>query len=100
MTFDSLTIPLEGQTMRLRPSELASVAAGIDALDTAHVGRLAEALRRMPPTDRASFWELAVRHYARRKPVSQAAGEIGMDVRHAERLLTRFNEHLAALPAA
>ena len=99
MTSDSLTIPLEGQTMRLRPSELASVAAGMDALDTAQPSRLAEALRRMPQTDRASFWELAVRHYARHKPVAQAAGEIGMDVRHAERLLTRFNAHLATLAA-
>ena len=100
MTFDSLTIPLEGQTMRLRPSELASVAAGLDARNAVPPSRLAEALRRMPQTDLASFWELAVRHYARRKPVSQAAGEIGMDVRHAERLLARFNEHLATLPAA
>jgi hypothetical protein len=100
MTEYPLTIPLEGQSMRLRPAELASVADGIGTPTVDHLTRLAEAVRRMPVTDRASLWELAVRHYGRRKPVSQAAGEIGMDVRHAQRLLAHFSEQLATLTAA
>ena len=93
----SFTVPLNGQSMQLRPSELASVASGLEPNPSSD--RLVEAVRAMPQHDRAPLWELAVRHYGRRKPVPQAAGEIGMDVRHAQRLLSRLSELLAAVPA-
>ena len=48
---------------------------------------LVEALGRLPVTDRAPTWELAVRHFGRHKPLAQAAGEIGMDLLHARDLL-------------
>lgn len=96
-----LTVPLNGYAMRLRRSELASVAGGLGEFDASAEGNvitLVEALRRMPRNDRAPVWELAVRRYGRRKPLPQAAGEIGMDQVHADRLLARFHELLADVP--
>jgi hypothetical protein len=40
------------------------------------------------------MWELAVRHFGRRKPATQAAGEIGMDAIRAGDLLARFADAL------
>ena len=87
--------------MRLRPSELESVASGLGEFDASAEGNLitlVEALRRMPQNDRAPVWELAVRRYGRHKPLPRAAGEIGMDVVHAERLLARFHDLLTSVP--
>ena len=93
-------VPLDGGfLMQLRDSELESVAAGLRELDTAFEGSsltLVAAVRGLPPTDRASLWELAVRRYGRRKPLEQAAGEIGMDTQHARALLEEFSKALAA----
>ena len=96
------TVPLNGYSMRLRPSELSAVAHGLGEFDASAEGNLvtlAEAVRRMPPNDRAPLWELAIRRYSRHKPLPQAAGEIGMDQIHAQRLLAKFQEFLAAVPA-
>jgi hypothetical protein len=90
-------VPLEGYVMQLRPSELDSVAAGVGVLDAAtdgHRSRLAEALRRLAVIDRPPTWELAVRHFGRRKPLAQAAGEIGMDTIRAADLLALFSAAL------
>ncbi len=94
-------VPLNGQSMQLRKSELESVAAGLGEFDASEEGdllTLAEALRRMPLNDRAPLWELAVRRFGRHKPLPQAAGEIGMDVLHARRLLARYQELLTTVP--
>jgi hypothetical protein len=102
ITLDALSVPLDGYTMRLRPSELEAVAscfAGELPPGEAEV-RLAAALHGLPSRDRASTWELAVRHFGRRTPLGQAAAEIGMDVLHARHLLDRFREQLAVLPPA
>ena len=90
-------VPIEGYVMQLRPSELDSVAAGLGVLDSptaGHRARLAQALQKLPAIDRAPTWELAVRHFGRRKPLAQAAGEIGMDVIRAGDLLARFSNAL------
>jgi hypothetical protein len=95
-------VPLNGFAMQLRPSELEAVAAGLGRFDSSEEGdlvTLAEALRRLPPNDRAPAWELAVRRFGRHKALGQAAGEIGMDVVHARDLLEAFIRHrLAAVP--
>ena len=96
-----LTVPLNGLAMHLRLSELESVAAGLGEFDSSEEGdllTLAEAVRRLPPNDRASAWELAVRRYGRHKPLAQAAGEIGLDVIVARDLMERFAHNLAAVP--
>ena len=85
-------VPLDGFAMRLRPSETESVAA---AMSQADASVFADALRRMPTNDRAPVWELVIRHYARRKPLEQAAAEIGMDVIHARELLEEFSASLS-----
>ena len=95
------SVPLNGYAMRLRVSELESVASGLGEFDASAEGghlTLVEALRRMPQNDRAPVWELAVRRYGRQKPLARAAGEIGMDVVHAERLLAHFQDLLTSVP--
>jgi hypothetical protein len=95
-------VALDGYAMQLRPSELESVAAGLGEFDSSKEGdqiTLAEAVRRLPANDRAPAWELAVRRYGRHKPLRQAAGEIGMDVVHAQDLMERFGVLLLAVPA-
>jgi hypothetical protein len=94
-------VALNGYAMQLRPSELESVAAGLGEFDSSKEGdliTLAEALRRLPANDRAPAWELAIRRYGRHKPLRQAAGEIGMDVVHAQDLLERFSHLLVTVP--
>ncbi len=101
MDYSLLTVPLNGLAMHLRPTELESVAAGLGEFDSSEEGdllTLAEAVRRLPPNDRASAWELAVRRYGRHKPLAQAAGEIGLDVIVARDLMERFAHNLAAVP--
>jgi hypothetical protein len=96
-----LRVPLNGFAMQLRPSELEAVAAGLGQFDSSREGdlvTLAEAVRRLPVLDRAPLWELATRRYGRRKPLDQAAGEIGMDVIHARDLLERYSQLLAEVP--
>jgi hypothetical protein len=83
----SLRVPLNAFAMQLRPSELESLAAGLDNADAL---TLVERLRALPVIDRASAWELAVRHFGRHKQLPQAAGEIGMDLIHARDLLRDF----------
>jgi hypothetical protein len=96
---DAFTIPLDGFALHLRPAEVESVIAGLGEVDTPPEGdalTLAEALRRMGPNDRAPTWELLIRRYARRKPLAQASGEIGMDRLHAEELLAHYTQQLSA----
>jgi hypothetical protein len=95
-------VALDGYAMQLRPSELESVAAGLGEFDSSKEGdliTLAEAVRRLPANDRAPAWELAVRRYGRHKPLRQAAGEIGVDVVHAQDLIERFSILLLVVPA-
>ena len=93
-------VPLDGGfLMQLRDSELESVAAGLRELDPAFHGSsvtLAAAVRALPLNDRASLWELAVRRYGRRKPLEQAAGEIGMDTQRGQALLEAFSKALTS----
>jgi hypothetical protein len=99
--YDTLRISLEGYVMHLRPSEVASVIAGMGEFDASEEGNLltlAAALRALPINDRAPLWELAVRHYGRHKPLEQAAGEIGMDTLRARALLDAFSQAIAAVP--
>jgi hypothetical protein len=101
MDYSLLDVPLDSFRMRLRPSELEAVAAGLGAFDTSEEGdliTLAEALRRLPLGERAATWELAVRRYAHHKPLTQAAGEIGLDEEWARSLLKRFDQLLAEVP--
>jgi len=94
-------VALDGYAIQLRPSELESVAAGLGEFDSSKEGdliTLAEALRRLPSNDRAPAWELAIRRYGRHKPLRQAAGEIGMDVVHAQDLIERFSHLLVTVP--
>jgi hypothetical protein len=98
---EAFTVPLDGYAMHLGASELDSVAAGLGEFDASQEGNLltlAEALRRLPANDRAPAWELAVRRFGRHKPLPRAAGEIGMDVVHAQDLLERFGHQIAAVP--
>ena len=95
---DALRVPLDNYDMQLRHSEVASVAAGladVDASDEAGLLTIVSAVRRLPVRDRAPLWELALRHYGRRTPVDQAAGEIGMDALHAAELLDAFRRALS-----
>jgi hypothetical protein len=98
---DPFHVPLDNFVMQLRRSELESVAAGLGEFDSSEEGdliTLAEAVRRLPTTDRAPAWELAVRRYGRHRPLVQAAGEIGMDVVRARELLERFTHLLTEVP--
>ena len=84
-----LRVPLNGLTMRLRLSELETVAAGLGEFDASEEGdliTLVEALRRLPTNDRAPAWE----------PLAQAAGAIGMDLVVARDLVERFARNLTA----
>lgn len=97
----NLDLPLDGVTMHLRPSELDLVVAGFGAVDSSpegHAVTLVDALRRLPPTDRAPTWELLVRHLGRHTPLLLAAGSIGMDLLHARDLLDALDEGIAAVP--
>ena len=97
----SLTVPLDGYRMQLRRSELEAVAAGLGQFDSSEEGdllTLSEAVRRLEPSERAPTWELALRRFGRRKPLAQAAGEIGMDELWARQLLDRFSQALAHVP--
>jgi hypothetical protein len=80
--------------MRLRADEIESVESGLGNFETP---ALAAALRAMPSSDRAAFWELAVRHYGRHKPLDQAAAEIGMDRVRGEALVDAFSQALTAI---
>ena len=94
-------VPLDGFDMQLRRFELEAVAAGLGTFDASAEGdliTLAEALRRVPAAERAPTWELAVRRYGHRKPLAQAAGEIGLDALHADELLARFSDALTQVP--
>ena len=97
---EDLRVPLDGGfVMQLRDAELESVAAGLRELDSAFRGSLvsvAAAVRALPLSDRASLWELAVRRYGRRKPLEQAAGEIGMDTQRAHALVEAFSKALTS----
>jgi hypothetical protein len=97
---ESVRVPLDGVVMELRPSEVASVAAGFGSVDAAgeSISAVVDALLALPASDRAPFWELAVRHYGRRKPLEQAAGEIGMDVVRAQALVESFSDAVSAAP--
>jgi hypothetical protein len=99
-TVEELRVPLDGGFgMQLRADELESVAAGLRELDPAFHGSsvtLAAAVRALPLNDRASLWELAVRRYGRRKPLEQAAGEIGMDTQRGQALLEAFSKALTS----
>jgi hypothetical protein len=89
---EALSVPIDTFVMRLRPSEVAAVAGALGgAFD---LPSLVDAVRALPATGRAPFWELATRHYARHRPVQQAAGEIGMDVLQARTLLDAFAQAL------
>jgi hypothetical protein len=85
---ESLRVPLDNFVMQLRPSELESVAAGCGGSDPV---RLAQALRTLPTSDRAPAWELFIRHFGRRKPLEQAAAEIGMDALRARALVETYS---------
>jgi hypothetical protein len=94
-------VPLDGIVMELRRTELDLVAAGLGEFDLSEEGdlvTLVEALRRVPPGDRAGTWELAVRRFGRHKPLAQAAGDVGLDEVHARALLERFTSSLADVP--
>ena len=98
-----LRVPLNGLTMRLRLSELETVAAGLGEFDASEEGdliTLVEALRRLPTNDRAPAWELSIRRFGRRKELAQAAAEIGMDVIHAHALLQTYFQCMAAVSPA
>jgi hypothetical protein len=100
---DEFRVPLDGVTMQLRRSELETVASGLSELDASRdtdLAALAEALRRLPTNDRAATWELAVRHFGRRKPVAQAAGEIGLDAIHGQALVERFTDAVSQARAS
>jgi hypothetical protein len=88
-------VDVDGFVIQLQPSELRAVAAGMGGNLGGTLIGLASAVRALPTNDRAPLWELAVRHYARHKPLEQAAGEIGMDVIHGRALLAAFTQALA-----
>ena len=93
-------VALDGSAMHLRRSELEAVASGLgefDASEEGNVFTLAEALQRLPMRDRAPTWELAVRRYGHRKPIEQAAGEIGLDAVHARELLARLTHEIGQI---
>ena len=80
------SVPIGGYDMQLRPSEVESVVAGLGASQNALPEAVVGAVSALPISDRAPAWELAIRHFGRRKPLEQAAGEIGMDVVRARAL--------------
>ncbi len=91
-------VPLNGYTMQLRRVELDPVAAGLEALAgrrVANTAALATALRQLPVADRAPTWELTLRHFGRRTPLTLAAGQIGLDELRAPVLIDAY---LAQLP--
>ncbi len=97
---EAFAVPLDGFFMRLRPSELRAVAAGLgefDASDDCNLLTLVEAVRNLPVSDRAPLWELAVRRYGRARPLEQAAGEIGMDAMRARALLETFESAIVTV---
>ena len=97
----ALRVPLNGYAMQLRPSELELVAVGLGQFDSSPESDLiilAEALRQLPVNDRAPAWELSIRRFGRRRELSRAAGEIGMDVIHAQNLLEAYFHCMAAVP--
>ncbi|GAC1321716.1 MAG: hypothetical protein NVSMB2_18680 [Chloroflexota bacterium] len=99
----NLDIPLDAATMHLRRSELDAVVEDVGQGDVSfenQAARLVEAVRTLPPTDRAPTWELVARHVARRTPLPLAAGQIGMDLLHARDLLAALQQAIAALPAS
>jgi hypothetical protein len=83
----TFAVALGGVDMQLRPSEIEAVAAGLRETTLDAVVAAVEAL---PISDRAPAWELAIRHYARRKPLDEAAGEIGVDRLRARALMESF----------
>jgi hypothetical protein len=96
-------VALDGFFMQLRRSELGEVAEGLSQIDGTSVGSLsdlADALQQFPVRDRAPAWELAVRRYGHRKPLEQAAGEIGLDAIHGRQLLASLKEQLTVAPTA
>lgn len=98
---EAFGVPLNGFTMHLRRDELELVAAGLGEFDSSAEGdllTLATALRALPVNDRAPAWEVAVRRFGRHKPLSQVAGEIGLDLSSARDLVERFSQNLAAVP--
>ncbi|MBV9353942.1 MAG: hypothetical protein JO023_00300 [Chloroflexi bacterium] len=91
-------VPLNGYTMLLRRVELDPVATGVEALAgrrIANTAELARALRQVPVADRAPTWELTVRHFGRRTPLTLAAAQIGLDELRAPVLIDAY---LARLP--
>jgi hypothetical protein len=87
--------------MQLRRTELELVAAGLGEFDSSEEGdlvTLAAALERLPSSDRAATWELAVRRFGRHKPLAQAAGEIGLDEVVARGMIARFTQCLTEVP--
>jgi hypothetical protein len=99
LPLEAFRVDIGGFVMQLRRSELRAVLAGlpgnVDAGDEPSLVRLAAAVWSLGARDRAPLWELAVRHYARGRPLDQAAGEIGMDAVHGRALLDALSEGLA-----
>ena len=83
-------VPIGGYDMQLRPAEVESVAAGLSASQNVTLEAVVGAVAALAVSDRAPAWELAIRHYGRRKPLAQAAGEIGMDLIRARALMEQF----------
>ena len=81
----TFAVALGGFDMQLRPSEVEAVAAGLPENSTLEA--VVRAVEALPISDRAPAWELAIRHYARRKPLDQAAAEIGVDRTRARALM-------------
>src|SRR3954452_24886713 len=82
MPATTFEVPVDELVMRLRRSELEAVARGLGEFDSSAEGNLltlVESLRRLPSHERAPTWELALRRFARHKPLAQAAGEIRLD---------------------
>ena len=99
---DGFVVPLDGFDMHLRLSELEAVASGLGTFDSSEEGdllTLARALRCLAPAERAPTWELAVRRFGSHKPLTQAAGEIGLDEVLARALIERFCRGLTEVPA-
>jgi len=82
----SFRVPIGGYDMQLWPAEVESVVAGLGASQSVAPEAVVGAIAALPISDRAPAWELAIRHFGRRKPLEQAAGEIGMDVIRARAL--------------
>jgi len=82
----SFRVPIGGYDMQLRLSEVESVVVGLGASQKVLPEAVVGAVTALPTSDRAPAWELAIRHFGRRKPLEQAAGEIGMDVVRARAL--------------